>query len=166
MSEGRSVVDTSLSRLRELSLALPRPGCEWEERPQFKPPASPEAVAAFEGAAGFPLPDDLRRFFWHTEAVVALSVHNGYWIGDIAHLIGAIEWQDFPQSVGGKPAIPVSTDGGGNAFLLSASGQVWCWKHETGMVQQVAESFDQFLARIVADWEAYLNNTPGWQFLV
>jgi hypothetical protein len=123
-------------------------------------------VAAFEGVAGFPLPDDLRRFFWHTEAVVALSVHNGYWIGDIASLIVSFERSDFPQTVGGKPAIPVTTDGGGNAFLLSASGCVWRWEHETGTVQQVAETFGRFLARIVADWEAYLANTPGWQFLV
>jgi hypothetical protein len=71
-------VQAVMTRLRELALAIPRPGCEGEERPRFDPPPSPEAVAAFERAAGFPLPADLRAFLADAGAAVGMSVHNGY----------------------------------------------------------------------------------------
>lgn len=72
------MVEASLTRLRQLALAIPRPGCEWEDQPRFDPPATPEQLAAFEQAAGFPLPADLRTFFAACGAVVGMSVHNGY----------------------------------------------------------------------------------------
>ena len=42
------MVVQTLSRLRDLALALPRPGCEWESQPTFDPPATAEEVANFE----------------------------------------------------------------------------------------------------------------------
>jgi hypothetical protein len=100
-----------------------------------------------------------------------MSVHNGY------HLCGAKEVADIrtdgwpPRTVtgpnGDERVVPVAWDGGGNAFLLSPSTQrVWRWDHETGTSVQVASSFTDFLTRVVADWEAYLADQPGWQFLV
>src|SRR5688572_8323216 len=91
------MVEKALRRLRELALMLPREGCEWEERPRFDPPASPKDVVAFEGAAGFPLPADLHTFFSLTGAVVGMSVHNGYWVGDIARLTRSLAHADFPN---------------------------------------------------------------------
>src|SRR5262245_27917920 len=41
-------VATSLARLRELAMALPRRGCDWAERPRFDPPAPSHAVATLE----------------------------------------------------------------------------------------------------------------------
>ena len=159
---GVRVVQASLARLRELALAIPRPGCEWEDRPLFDPPASPEAVAAFERAAGFPLPADFRAFLADTGAVVGMSIHNGYWLGGVARLDPAA----FPRAAAGEPAAPVATDGGGNAFLLSAGGRVWRWDRETGRVSPVAGSFADFLARVADDWAAYIADTPDWRFLV
>jgi hypothetical protein len=159
------VVTTSLARLRELALALPRPGCEWEERPTFEPPTSSEMVAAFEQVAGFPLPADFRVFLALTGAVVGMSVHNGYWIGGVERLARCIEAEGFPREVAGEMAAPIATDGGGNGFLLSASGRVWRWDHETGVVSPVVASFTEFLARVAADWQAYVDDSPGWQFL-
>lgn len=156
------MVEASVARLRELALALPRRGCEWEDRLRFDPPTPPETIAAFERAAGFPLPADLRAFLALTGGVVGMSVHNGYWLGGIERLDPA----DFPREVAGEPAAPVATDGGGNAFLLSAGGRVWRWDHETGSVSEVAESFADFLGRVAADWAAYVADTPGWRFLV
>src|SRR5262249_37744503 len=155
-----TVVEASLARLRELALAIPRPGCDWEERPRFEPPASPEEVAAFERAVGFPLPADLRVFLAECGAVVGMSVHNGYWVGGVERLTRSLGRGDFPPPVSGEPAAPVATDGSGNAFLLSASGRVWRRDHETGGASEVAGSFADFLERVAADWAAYVTDTP------
>ena len=91
-----------------------------------------------------------------------MSVHNGYWLGGV----GRLSLADFPRAAGGEPVAPVATDGGGNAFLLSAGGRVWRWDHETGSVSKVAASFAGFLEQVSADWAAYVADTPGWRFLV
>lgn len=155
-------VEASVARLREIALAMPRPGCEWEERPRFDPPASSEVVAALERAAGFPLAADYRTFLALTGGVVGMSVHNGYWLGGVDRL----DPEDFPRVAAGEPAAPVATDGGGNAFLLSASGRVWRWDREAGRVSEAAPSFAAFLERVAADWTAYIDETPGWRYLV
>jgi hypothetical protein len=163
---GTVAVQLSLARLRELALALPRPGCPWESRPTFEPPAVPEAVIAFEQAAGFPLPIDLRAFLASTGAVVGMSVHNGYWIGGVERLTDWLRTGQLPGEAAGERVAPIATDGGGNGFLLAASGRLWRWDHETGQLAAVAASFAEFLERVVRDWAAYVNDTPGWCFLV
>jgi hypothetical protein len=154
-------VATTLTRLRDLALAFPRPDCDWEDRPRFNPPATSQSIAEIELSAGFDLPDDLRAFLNQTESIVAMSVHNGYWLGDIKQLVGG----SFPRLVEGEAVLPVATDGGGNAFFLGASGRVWRWDHETGKVRLISASFAAFLERIADDWEAYASETPNWQFL-
>lgn len=156
------MVEASVARLRDIALAIPRPECDWEERPRFAPPAPHEAVAAFERVAGFTLPADFRAFLALTGEVVGMSIHNGYWLGGVERLVP----DAFPREVAGEPAAPVATDGGGNAFLLSAGGRVWRWDHETGSVSAVAPSFAGFLSRVADDWTAYVTYTPGWKFLV
>jgi cell wall assembly regulator SMI1 len=156
-------VATSVARLRELALAFPRPGCAWEERPRFEAPATPQGIAELERVAGFGLPADLRAFLEQTDSVIAMSVHNGYWLGGIMQLVNR---DALPRVVAGEAAIPVATDGGGNAFLLSSSGAIWRWDHETGNAKVVATSFGAFLERVVEDWAAYIDEQPGWRFLV
>lgn len=156
------MIESSVNRLRELAGSMPRPGCEWEERPRFDQPASPEAIQAAEHTAGFRLSDDFLAFLGLTGAVIGMSVHNGYWIGGV----GQLRVDDFPRSVAGRPATPVGTDGGGNGFLLSSDGRVWRWDHEVGCVSEIAPSFGAFLDRVVSDWSAYIDDVPGWEFLV
>ncbi len=92
-----------------------------------------------------------------------MSVHIGYWLGGIKKLV---EGDTLPRVAEGQAAIPVATDGGGNAFLLVASGRVWRWDHETDNLKLVAESFGAFLERVAEDWAAYVSEKPGWRFLV
>ena len=113
--------------------------------------------------AGFELPADLREFLERTGSVAALSVHNGYWLGGVERLI---EQSVSPRTADGERAIPVATDGGGNAFLLGSSGIVWRWDHGTGKLERVAASFGAFLERVAEDWAAYISDKPGWRFLV
>ncbi len=155
-------VSESLSRLRLLADALP----DWE-RPAFHPPASLASVEALEQAAGVRLPDDFRQFLLQTDAIVAMDIHNGYWIGGIESLIQSISRSDFPDQVEKTRVLPVATDGGGNAFLLSADGKhVWRWDHETGNVTDVASSFGAFLKRVADDWEHYATGNHDWAYLV
>jgi hypothetical protein len=159
-------VHASVVRLRSLATLLPRPGCDWEDCPTFAPSAPLSAVAELEAVAGFELPGDYRAFLAETGAITAMSVHNGYWLGGAVDLVGLIKQGDFPQKAGTEPVIPIATDGGGNAFLLAPTGRVWRWQHETGKVTEVAGGFAAFLDRVAEDWEAYIAETPGWQFLV
>jgi len=160
---GLEVVETSLARLRELALALPRPGCEWESRPTFDPPATPEAIAAFELAVGFPLPADFRAFLASAGAVIGMCVHNGYWLGGVEQLARLVEVGSLPREVAGELVAPVATDGGGNSFLLCSGGRVLRWGHDTGVVSAVAGSFAAFLERVADDWAAYVAGTPDWR---
>jgi hypothetical protein len=123
-------------------------------------------VDAFERDAGFSLPSDLREFLADCGMVVGMSVHNGYSVGGVEQLARSLSRGDFPRSVAEDSAVPVATDGGGNAFLLSSNGKVWLWDRETGSVAEVAGSFSEFLARVADDWTAYVADTPGWPFLV
>lgn len=159
-------MEASLARLRELAIAIPRPGCDWEERPRFGPPGVAEQVAAFERAAGFPLSRDLQAFLATCGTVAAMSVQNGYWIGDVVNQAHALASGNYPREVSGELAVPIGSDGGGNIFLQSRGGRVWRWDHETGCVALVAESFADFLDRVAEDWAAYIADTPGWKFLV
>jgi cell wall assembly regulator SMI1 len=156
-------IATTVARLRELALAFPRPGYEWEERPRFESPATRKDIADLERAAGFGFPAELGEFLEQTDSVTAMSVHNGYSLGGIRQLLNG---DGLPRVVGSEAAIPVATDGGGNAFLLSSSGRIWRWGHETGKAKVVADSFGAFLERVVEDWAAYIDEQPGWRFLV
>jgi hypothetical protein len=153
---------TTVDRLRALADEFPRPGCDWEERPRFEPPATSQAIAELELAVGFQFPAELREFLEQTDSVIALSIHNGYWIGGISQLLNG----DLPRVADGQAVIPVATDGGGNAFLLGLGGAIWRWDHETGRVELAAASFGAFLERVVEDWMAYIDDRPGWRFMV
>lgn len=156
----------TLARLRALAEAIPRPGCDWESRSTFAPPASPATVSELESAAGFALPADFRAFLANTATVVGMSVHNGYQLGGPEHLLAVLRDRSVPGIVTGTPVIPVAFDGGGNAFLMTQAGDVWKWDHETGAVSPVARSFAAFLDRVALDWSAYVADTPDWRFLV
>jgi hypothetical protein len=91
-----------------------------------------------------------------------MSVHNGYWLGGVDRLARA----DLTQEAAGEMAVPVATDGGGKAFLLTARGRVWRWDREAARMSEVSASFAEFLDRVVSDWAAYVADTPGWRYLV
>ena len=156
----------ALSILRELASQLPRPSFPWEERPRFEAPRPVHELAGFEDEIGFPLPPDVQQFFLETDAVVAMSMRNGYWIGGIDKLRKLRRGDDLPRESSGERSTPIATDGSGNVYLASESGHVWRWDHETGLQAQVADSFSGFLSRVAADWKAYLRDDREWRFLV
>lgn len=154
-------VRQTLARLHDLAASFDN----WA-RPTFDPPASPERLTAFRRVAGFPLPPDLDVLFAEHESIRAMDIHNGYWIGGLDALVASASDGSIPRLIREEPAVPIATDGGGNAFLVSASGRVWRWDHENGDLEQVAASVGEFLERVAADWAALAAGTPGWRFLV
>jgi hypothetical protein len=155
-----------LSRLRELAGSFPE-----HSRPVFVPPASPEAILAFEQALGIRLTDEVREFLLVHDAIVAMNVWNGYWIGGTAELTRSVVRGDFPSEFllgeGHVHLSPIATDGGGNAFLIAIdNGSVCHWEHETGSVSKVADSFTAFLGRVAEDWKHAAVGDEDWHYLV
>ena len=143
---------------------------EWQT-PRFAAPAASEAIHELERVAGTRLPGDLRAFLERLDEIVAMDIHNGYWLGGTGALTRSVLRNDFPKELktGGSliQALPVATDGGGNAFLVASDGGgVWRWDHETRNTAQVATSFSKFLARVADDWEHAAADDPDWAFLV
>lgn len=154
-------VKTAVARLREIA-------AEWSagDPPVFHPPATSNSLEAFAAELGCPLPEELAEFLRQTDAVVAMEIHNGYWLGGTEQLSRSVKRGDWPRLIDGLLAIPVATDGGGHAFLISATGdRVWRRERETGSWRVVAESFSRFLERVAADWVAFENQVPNWTFL-
>lgn len=157
---------TSLDELREIAHGIPRPGCDWEDKPRFGPPASTAEIAALERSAGFTVPADFAEFLRVCGSVTAMAVHNGYWIGDLNVLQRMIHESQPPRTNDGEMLVPAAGDGGGNVFMLSSTGRVLRWDHETAALAMVAPSFSAFLERVVRDWSAYVEDEAGWRYLV
>jgi cell wall assembly regulator SMI1 len=141
-----------------------------EAAPRFEPPASPTELAELEDAFGGALPADMLALLQTTRAIVAMDIRNGYWIGGPAELSRSIHRRDFPAEVDVRGeavrAIPLATDGGGNAFMLAVAGSVWRWDHETNGCTFVAENLGTFLHRVAEDWSHDLKGDDTWKYLV
>jgi SMI1 / KNR4 family (SUKH-1) len=157
-------IDDLLSRLHELAEEF-----STDERPTFHQGASQDSISAFQAAAA-QVPKDFTYFLTQCDSIIAMDVWNGYWIGGVGGLLQNMARRDFPSVVSDAnnsvPVIPVATDGGGNAFLMSLSGdKVWKWNHGTGDTTLVAPGFSSFLARIAEDWEHFLSDDRTWPYL-
>jgi hypothetical protein len=168
-----SPIRSSFDRLRELAKAMPRPGCDWESRPEFLPPPTREELEFTTRSLAVPLPHDLSEFLSLCGGIRGMSVHNGYHVcgaSDIVKMNSHSDgWPPTELSTGGgiDHVLTIALDGGGNAFLFSPrSGDVWRWNHETGKTTLVAESFGGFLQRVAEDWAAYVQGREPWTYLV
>ncbi len=159
-------IEDALARLREAAERLLE-----SERPRFHGAASVQQIDALETALGNRIPDDFRRLLQICDAIVAMEVHNGYWIGGAEALAEGVAREYLPRMISdgltSAPAIPIATDGGGNAFLARvADGSVWRSDHETGNVEPVASSIDGFLQRVADDWVHFAADDHDWHYIV
>jgi hypothetical protein len=168
-----SAIPDSLDQLREAAEAMPRPGCDWERRPEFLSPPTLDQLEQTKRALAVPLPDDLSNFLALCGGIQGMSVHNGYRVCGASDIVQFNSHSDgWPPNVvstasGTERVLTIALDGGGNAFLLSPRlGNVWRWDHETGKTIRVAESFSGFLHRVAEDWAAYVEQKEGWTYLV
>jgi len=154
-----------LARLRAIAGNLPH-----DERPIFSPAPPAEAITSLQACVHLPIQDDFISFLKECDAIIAMSIWNGYWVGGVSTLARSIRRKDYPSQLSrkwGQPDVmPVATDGGGNAFLMCLKdGSIWKWDHETGDCTTVARDFISFLIRIAEDWEHYLAGDRSWNYL-
>jgi hypothetical protein len=159
-------IEHALARLRDAAERLLE-----SERPTFRGAASAQQIDALETALGNRIPDDFRRLLQICDAIVAMDVHNGYWIGGAEDFARGVARGDFPGMISdgstSAPATPIATDGGGNTFLAKiADGSVWFLDHETGRVKPVAPSIDGFLQRVAEDWLHFAADDHEWHYIV
>ena len=159
-------VRDAIKSLRESADFIPRSEYPWEERPSFSAPSQPIDIEAFELASGFELPSDVREFFREVDQIIGMSIHNGYWIGGISNLISMAHEDQTPTAIDGQSVMPIATDGGGNVFFLSSTGQVFRMCHETKETSRCQVTFSEFLERVAKDWKAFVSDEPGWSYLV
>jgi cell wall assembly regulator SMI1 len=138
--------------------------------PRIEPPAVQAEVADLEEALGEVIPEGVLRLFRVTRAIVAMDIRNGCWIGGPQQLSRSIRRSDFPGSLNAEGrderVLPIATDGGGNAFLLTIRlGSVWRWDHETGGVACVSSTIADFLGRVAEDWAHNLEGDAAWRYL-
>ncbi|HWE94867.1 MAG TPA: SMI1/KNR4 family protein [Tepidisphaeraceae bacterium] len=154
-----------LARLRSVSDRFPA-----EERAKFLSGASTEAIDGLQALLPVPLPNDFVTFLSVCEAVIAMNVWNGYWVGGIVNVTRSVLHPVYstkvPDEAEESAVVPIAADGGGNDFLLALrSGQVWKRDHETGNARIVAASFTDFLGRVAEDWEHFLSGDDSWRYL-
>lgn len=155
-----------VSRLRDVASDFP----EWQA-PTFGEPATERDLTSLRAATGIGLPSDFTTFLKITDAVIAMDIHNGYWIGGSAELSRSLRRGDYPVTVDADGratrVVPVATDGGGNAFFTCVdTGTIWRWDHETGRVNLVAQDLADFLRRVADDWLHARSDDPSWNYLV
>ncbi len=153
-------INSILQRLRISGAYLPL--FDWDEPPSFSPGLNADDSYRLPKTA----PEDLRIFLSLCGEISAADIHNGYFIGGEATLNPSV-WSALPSKHDSIPLLPIGSDGGGNAFLIKLSDPhlVYKWNHESGELQQVAESFSDFLERIATDWEHYIDDDHDYVYI-
>jgi hypothetical protein len=159
-------INEALVRLRAAARLFPA-----SQQPSFHDGASAQQVDALEKTLGHCIPEDLRVLLRACDAIVTMDVRNGYWVGGTDTLVRSYARGDFPRAISDGPteaaAIPIATDGGGNAFLARVSdGSVWRLDYETGAIERIAATIDGFLLRVAEDWEHEAAGDLEWSYLV
>src|SRR5689334_22300763 len=140
-----------------------------EDAPRFAPPALPSELDDLAAAAKVDLPADFIELLSIHRAIVAMNIHNGYWIGASASvpLVLAQGPSTATCGAGRVPVVPVASDGGGNLFLRPLTmSSFWRWAHETGATHLVAEGLAEFLRIVVEDWEHAARGDEARAYLV
>jgi hypothetical protein len=136
---------------------------DWQA-PTFGPPATTDEIAALRATLDIPLTARLKQFLTQHRAIVAMDIWNGYWLGCSA--VGPLRLPNLPALFhSGVRALPIATDGGGNAFLEVSGGPILHWNHGTGGMTAVAPDLTCFLRLIATDWEHAAEDDASWLYL-
>jgi hypothetical protein len=139
------------------------------DAPRFAPPASQADVEELGRALRRPVPQDVSELLRRHRAIVAMDVHNGYWIGGSETGTLALANQPSEALLDSErvEVVPVATDGGGNTFVRSGlDGTIWRQDREKSSYRRIAHDLANFLRRVAEDWVHASQNDPAWRYLV
>jgi hypothetical protein len=121
----------------------------------------------------------LLSFYSRSNGATFPDLWNGYFIHPVRLLLRARE--DIPVRVEGslsREILPIGSDGGGNLIALSLGLQKDILYLPHGLIEDriyrdsppmrmkvLAEDFDGFLNRLLEDLRAFVDGTPGWQYM-
>jgi hypothetical protein len=122
--------------------------------------------------------DELRTFYGNCDGISLPDVHVGYFIKSITKLC-VMDTSSEPVKITGEFAgdvVSFGSTGGGGLFVLSkVSGDVLhlapgpldngIYDGNRGRVKQISGSFFEFLERLNADIQAFVENDAGHRFI-
>jgi len=164
-------LDALLRQLEELDLGYP----QGENSLQL--PSDPKLVGLFtERFSGFSL-DEFLSFHALSDGAVLQDIHNGIFLHPLAQILEGVEAGEPTRTTGEHAGaiLPFGSDGGGERFVLTTDGGILhlaggavraaTFDGTNARIRQISGSFNGFLERVLQDVGAFVNQTPGWQFL-
>ena len=165
-------MNEAIASLEEINFGYPLGGN------QLLPPASSESLALLSADAGLDADSALLGFYRHCGGVSLPDVWNGYSVHPPELVVRTLSLSG-PRRITGPHArqvVPFGSDGGGGTFLIgtgkseevlyvgAAAVEDVTMDGETAEV--VAESFTEFLERLLEDTEAFVEDREGWTYMV
>jgi len=172
MQECDSHIHDLLYRLRIVGNKIPDVLCVYPlEAPIFGTGISQSDIASLEAAIKAPLPKDFLAFQKLCGFISAMDIWNGYSLMEASRINALIVDAHSPPAIqvvnGQSTLIPIGGDGGGNLFLtaFADSYHISKWNHETGSQEKLADSFTEFLERMLEDWEHFVIQDSDWKYM-
>ncbi|HEY0075073.1 MAG TPA: SMI1/KNR4 family protein [Abditibacteriaceae bacterium] len=171
MQDYESQIKNILDRLRSTGTKIPAVPCIYQLKEPVFGTGSPQAdIVSLEDAIKAPLPQDFVAFQELCGTISAMDIWNGYSIMGASHIKSLFAdtqllhvFHTDSQSI----MMPIGSDGGGNMFLMGFVGgnQILKWNHETDSQEKLADSFTEFLERMLEDWEHFVIQDANWKYM-
>ncbi len=167
-------IQEQLSKLRQIDLGFP------QGENVLRKGATPEAIASLLERSELRPTSQLVRFLQHCDGLSFPDVHVGYFIHEAGKIaLGATSGE--PREVRDdrrRKIVVFGSDGGGGRLAIESdlgeqvlylpAGAV----HEgvfdgiNAPVRELAADFSGFLQRLLADLTAFVEDRPGWRYMV
>lgn len=164
----------ALEALREIDLGYP------QGENVIHPATDPAALAEFVARAGLEPRSPLVALYRVCAGVSLPDVHVGYFVHAPGLVLRGLEGGEPTRLTGpyARDVLVFGTDGGGGRFALGAGGEGEVLHlgegavHDAvfdgvyGRVKTLAPDPNAFLARMLADVEAFVYDEEGWEYMV
>ena len=159
-------ISEAINQLKVLAKLVENEDEPWLEEPKFTDAPITSQLNEFEKVSGFQIKGELLEFFTLNDSIIAMSIHNGYWIGGINQLKNIYTSGNVTRKIKQETCIPLATDGSGNTFIFTEAESVWKVDHETLKETLISNSLSEFFERVIEDWKAFVEQKENWTYLV
>jgi hypothetical protein len=151
------------------------------EQHVIRPPTEPQMLDTLIARSSGPIPVSIIDFYRRCDGIDLPDVHNGYWIHSIETIFRSWE-QSVPTKIRFTPEqlkeiLVFGRDGGGNYFaswlgsldevVFLPNGDVTAsvFNGILTPVVHIANTFHEYLARLLKDTEAFVAGTPDHEYM-